>query len=61
MSRFVSADGSTPNEEDEAWQKAQAAIEATRTRPKLEAGSQEGGKSLYETLQANKVTLRSPV
>lgn len=54
MSRFVS--GGTNDEameRDEAWLKAQEAIEATR-REKAELGKQEGGKSLYETLQANK-------
>jgi hypothetical protein len=54
MSRFVSA-GSTddPSEHDEAWLKAHEAIEATGKK-KTEIGQQEGGKSLYETLQANK-------
>jgi len=54
MSRFVSA-GSTeePSEQDEAWLEAQKKIDATRQK-KPEVGQQEGGKSLYETLQANK-------
>jgi hypothetical protein len=55
MSRFVSA-GSTddqPSERDEAWAKAQQQIESTK-QSKLRPGEQEGGKSLYETLQANK-------
>lgn len=55
MSRFVAAgtDGQ-PTEQDEKWLAAQQAIEATRSKPKIEPGQQEGGKSLYETLQANK-------
>lgn len=55
MSRFVAAgaDGET-TEHDEKWLAAQKAIEATRSKPRVELGSQEGGKSLYETLQANK-------
>lgn len=54
MSRFVS--GGTdeePTERDEAWLTAQQQIEATR-QSKIEIGKQEGGKSLYDTLQANK-------
>lgn len=54
MSRFVS--GGTidePVERDDAWLKAQQEIEAKR-RQKEEESKQEGGKSLYETLQANK-------
>lgn len=54
MSRFVS--GGTDEqaiERDEAWLKAQEVIEA-KHREKIEAGKQEGGKSLFETLQANK-------
>ncbi|KXT06172.1 hypothetical protein AC578_1418 [Pseudocercospora eumusae] len=58
MSRFVSAGAEeNPAEQDEEWQKAYAAIEATRQKKNTSAmggGSQEGGKSLYETLQANK-------
>lgn len=73
MSRFVSGgtfsddpSASTPAEpttsttstdRDEAWTKAQAAIDATKQQKKTEAGGaglQEGGKTLYETLQANK-------
>ncbi|KAF2209370.1 hypothetical protein CERZMDRAFT_4148, partial [Cercospora zeae-maydis SCOH1-5] len=54
-SRFVAAgtDGQ-PTEEGDKWRAAQQAIEATRDKPKTESGQQEGGKSLYETLQANK-------
>lgn len=54
MSRFVS--GGTvdePVERDDAWLKAQQEIEAKR-RQKEDEARQEGGKTLYETLQANK-------
>ncbi|QIX02025.1 hypothetical protein AMS68_007542 [Peltaster fructicola] len=54
MSRFVS--GGTdeePAERDDAWIQAQKAVEA-RHLAKLDAGKQDGGKSLFETLQANK-------
>ncbi|KAJ9627621.1 hypothetical protein H2203_002833 [Taxawa tesnikishii (nom. ined.)] len=54
MSRFVS--GGTidqPFERDEAWLKAQEEVEVKR-RQREEEGRQEGAKSLYETLQANK-------
>lgn len=54
MSRFVS--GGTvdqPEERDDAWRQAQEEVEA-RHKQKQEDGKQEGGKSLYETLQANK-------
>lgn len=57
MSRFVSAGASDqPTERDEAWLKAQQQIEAARqqTQQKPRPGEQEDGKSLYETLQANK-------
>jgi hypothetical protein len=54
MSRFISAGTEDkPSEHDEAWQKAQQEIEAKKLQ-KAQAGQQEGGKSLYETLQANK-------
>jgi len=54
MSRFVSGGTSDqPIERDEAWLKAQQDIEEKRQQ-KEEEGRQEGGKSLYETLQANK-------
>ena len=61
MSRFISAgaDEAAPNEEDEKWLAAQKAIEATRSKPRVQAGSQEGGKSLFETLEANKGLLIS--
>ena len=56
MSRFVS--GGTidePTERDDAWLKAQKEIEANQLRKAEEKkGLQDGGKSLYETLQANK-------
>lgn len=54
MSRFVS--GGTNDEvieRDEEWKKAQQEVEE-RHRQKAEAARQDGGKSLYETLQANK-------
>lgn len=54
MSRFVS--GGTvdePVERDEAWLNAQQDIDARR-RQKEDEARQEGGKTLYETLQANK-------
>ncbi|KAF1356360.1 N-terminal domain of NEFA-interacting nuclear protein NIP30-domain-containing protein [Delphinella strobiligena] len=54
MSRFVSGGTSDqPIERDEEWLKAQQEIEAKR-RQKEEEGRQKDGKSLYETLQANK-------
>ncbi|KAM0713523.1 hypothetical protein Q7P37_010485 [Cladosporium fusiforme] len=54
MSRFVS--GGTdeqPLERDEAWLKAQKELDAAAVA-RQEAGKQDGGKSLFETLQANK-------
>lgn len=54
MSRFVS--GGTvdePVQRDDAWVKAQQAIEA-KHREKEEQKRQNGGKSLFETLEANK-------
>lgn len=56
MSRFVSANANadSTSEEDIRWLAAQAAIEATRSQPRLPPGQQEGGKSLFETLEANK-------
>lgn len=54
MSRFVS--GGTdeqPLQRDEAWLKAQQELDAAALA-RQDAGKQEGGKSLYETLQANK-------
>ena len=48
-----------PIERDDAWLKVQQELEEKR-RKKEEEGRQEGGKSLYETLQANKGE-RAPV
>ncbi|PNS20969.1 hypothetical protein CAC42_5035 [Sphaceloma murrayae] len=54
MSRFVSGGTvDTPTERSEEWLKAQQAIEAKKVE-KLAQSRQEEGKSLYETLQANK-------
>ncbi|KAI6806655.1 hypothetical protein KC340_g18782, partial [Hortaea werneckii] len=49
----------TNSQQDSAWAEAQRKIDATRqhsslTGSKPRLGEQEGGKSLYETLQANK-------
>jgi hypothetical protein len=55
MSRFVSAGTNEENaaERDAAWAKVQKELEAGRER-RVEPGTQEGGKSLYDVLQANK-------
>jgi len=54
MSRFVSGGtADEPVQRDDAWIKAQQEIEAKR-REKEEQNQQGGGKSLYETLEANK-------
>ena len=54
MSKFVSAGtNEEPIERDEAWLKAQQDIEAKRQRD-AELQRQDGGKSLFEVLQANK-------
>ena len=54
MSRFVSGgNADKPIERDDAWLKVQQELEDKR-RKKEEEVRQEGGKSLYETLQANK-------
>lgn len=54
MSRFVSGgDVDQPTERDEAWLKAEQELEAKR-RKKEEESRQQGGKSLFETLEANK-------
>jgi hypothetical protein len=57
MSRFVAA-GENPDSlappADERWLKAQQTVEALRKPKRVEEGKQEGGKSLYEVLQANK-------
>lgn len=42
-----------PTERDEAWLKAQQEIESKRQQ-KAEAAKQQDGKSLFDTLQANK-------
>lgn len=42
-----------PIQRDDEWLKAQEELEATRRR-KEESSRQEGGKTLYEVLQANK-------
>lgn len=54
-----SSNNTTNTQQDSAWAEAQRKIDATRqhsslagSKPRL--GEQEGGKSLYETLQANK-------
>lgn len=53
-SGFISG-GTTdaPIERDDEWLKAQQEIEANRRR-KEEESRQEGGKTLYDILQANK-------
>ncbi|KAK3117480.1 hypothetical protein LTR53_001080 [Teratosphaeriaceae sp. CCFEE 6253] len=55
MSRFVTAggEGEDTTERDEAWSKAQQQIEATKQKEAI-ASQQQGGRSLFETLQANK-------
>ena len=54
MSRFVSGGtADEPVQRDDAWIKAQQAIEA-KHREKEEQKQQNGGKSLFETLEANK-------
>ncbi|OAP54440.1 hypothetical protein AYL99_11541 [Fonsecaea erecta] len=53
MSRFVSA-GTDADAPDDAWVKAQQQVESTRKPKTVEGGTQDGGKSLYEVLQANK-------
>ncbi|KIV78981.1 hypothetical protein PV11_06577 [Exophiala sideris] len=53
--RFVSAGGEpVPEVSNDAWAKAKQDVEAQRKPKQLEEGTQEGGKSLYEVLQANK-------
>jgi len=54
MSRFVAGGtNDEPIERGDAWLKAQQDIEAARAKT-VQDGRQEGGKTLYETLQANK-------
>ena len=56
MSRFVSAgtDADARPPVDDGWLKAQEEVESSRKPKKTNEGKQEGGKSLYEVLQANK-------
>jgi hypothetical protein len=56
MSRFVSAgtDADTRPPADDGWLKAQQEVESSKKPKAAEEGKQEGGKSLYEVLQANK-------
>jgi hypothetical protein len=54
MSRFVSGGtDAEPTQRDEAWLKAQKELDAAAIA-KQEAARAGSGKSLYETLQANK-------
>ncbi|KAH0843103.1 hypothetical protein AYO21_03396 [Fonsecaea monophora] len=53
MSRFVPA-GTDADAPDDAWVKAQQQVESLRRPKKVDGGTQEGGKSLYEVLQSNK-------
>jgi hypothetical protein len=54
MSRFVSGGtDAEPTQRDEAWLKAQQELDAAAIA-KQEAARAGSGKSLYETLQANK-------
>lgn len=53
MSRFVSAgELEKQTKREDEWAKAQKEVDEHKQR-KQEAGRQEGGKSLYEALQAN--------
>ena len=56
MSRFVAAGAADEptTAQDEAWLEAQTRIDATRLQKKAQLSQQDGGQSLYETLQANK-------
>jgi len=54
-SGFVSGGtADAPIERDDAWLSAQKEIEANRQRKLDEQARQNDGKSLYETLEANK-------
>jgi hypothetical protein len=54
-SGFVSGGSlDAPIERDEAWAKAEAELEEARKRKADLAKQQASGKSLFETLQANK-------
>ncbi|ETI22109.1 hypothetical protein G647_06181 [Cladophialophora carrionii CBS 160.54] len=56
MSRFVSAgtDADSRPPADDGWLKAQQEVQSSKEPRSTEEGKQEGGKSLYEVLQANK-------
>ena len=56
-SGFVS--GGTIDNPKEAWLQAHKDLESSQ-REKREAATQDGGKSLYEVLQANKGDLHIP-
>lgn len=61
-SRFVSGGtNEAPTERDEAWLAAQQELDSKALAQKLRPGEQEGGKSLYETLQANKGASPTPL
>ena len=49
-----------PIERDDAWLSAQKEIEANRQRKLDEQARQSDGRSLYETLEANKGTYLPP-
>lgn len=53
-SGFVAAGASTEEKESDAWTKAREKVEATKQQKPARQGEQEGGKSLYEHLQAQK-------
>lgn len=61
MSKFVAA---APNDEhiekDDVWLKAQQAIEAKQVEKQIRDKDGGAGKSLYDTLQANKGMLLIP-
>ena len=60
-SGFVSGGSlDAPIERDEAWAKAERELEEERKRKAELAKQQAGGKSLFETLQANKGDSRIP-
>ncbi|OCT51948.1 putative NEFA-interacting nuclear protein NIP30 [Cladophialophora carrionii] len=56
MSRFVSAgaDADSRPPADDGWLRAQQEVQSSKEPRSTEEGKQEGGKSLYEVLQANK-------
>ena len=59
MSSGFAPSGMPDGARDEAWKKVQADLEE-RKRLKDEQGQQEGGKTLYEVLQANKGGYNAP-